>query len=223
MVTISQAVRDVLERKVFYREAISRGIVSYNSLAKNLKKDLEAQTGKPAKHTAIVMALRRQSEDLKKLDKKPSFHYSISTIKTDIFYVVVEHSPDLLNKLYRFCSIIDFKRGGILNIIQGNFELAFITNNKYKDDVLDFLQDEKILETIDNLASLSLCYSKEFLRTPGTMYDILRFVAWENINIVDIILTRTELSLLIDKKDLMTCYETLSRFVERSNRNELES
>jgi len=219
MVTISQAVRDILERKVFYREAISRNIVSYNLLASTIKQDVEVELGKAAKHSAIVMALRRQSDDIKKLNKKPSFHYSISTIKTDLFYVVVEHSTNLLSKLHNFCSIVDFKKGGILNIIQGNFELAIITNIKYKEDVLDLLCEEKVLETIDDLVSLSLSFSKEFLLTPGTLYDILRFVAWENINIIDIILTQTELSLIINKKDLMRCYQTLSRFVESANNN----
>jgi len=220
MVTISKAVRDVLDRKVFYREAIGQDIISYNLLAKKLKQDVEAEIGKIVKHSAIIMALRRQSEDIKKLNKKPSFRYSISTIKTDLFYVVLEYSPNLLDKLRNICSLIDFKKGGILNVIQGNFELAIITNIKYKEDVLDLLYDEKVLETIDDLVSLSLTYSKEFLFTPGTLYDILRFVAWENINIIDIIITQTELSLIINKKDLMTCYQTLGRFIENTNKNE---
>jgi hypothetical protein len=54
------------------------------------------------------------------------------------------------------------------------------------------------------------------LLTPGILYDISRFVAWENINVIDIILTKTELSIIIDKKDLMRCYKVLGRFAENS-------
>jgi len=39
-------------------------------------------------------------------------------------------------------------------------------------------------------------------------------MAWENINIVDMVITKMELELIIDKKDLMKCYKTLAKFTE---------
>jgi len=214
LVTISHVVQDVLKRQVLIQEAINHGIVSYNKLAKNLKPQIEAELGKPVKHSAIVMALRRSAGKLEKTSKRPSFSYSIETIKTDISYIVLEESVSLLGKLENLYRIIDFKKGGILNIIQGNYEVAIITNHKYKEKVLDILADQKVLETIDDLVSISLTYSKNFLFQPGILYDISRFLAWENINAIDIILTKTELSLIVGKKDLMRCYKTLGRFAE---------
>ena len=63
-------------------------------------------------------------------------------------------------------------------------------------------------------------FIKNFLFTPGILYDISRFLAWENINAIDIILTKTELSLIIGKKDLMRCYKTLGRFAENQSNSE---
>ncbi len=216
MVTISHVVQDVLKRQVLIQEAINHGIVSYNKLAKNLKPQIEAELGKTVKHSAIVMALRRTAGKFQKTASEPSFCYSIETIKTDISYLCLEESAAVLSHLERLYSIIDFKKGGILNIIQGNYEVAIITNSKYKEKVLDMLAGEKVLETIDDLVSISLTYSKNFLYQPGILYDISRFLAWENINALDIILTKTELSLIINKKDLMRCYKTLGRFAENN-------
>jgi hypothetical protein len=221
MVTISHVVQDVLKRQVLIQEAINHGIVSYNKLAQNLKPQIESELGRSVKHSAIVMALRRTSDKFAKTAKEPSFSYSIETIKTDISYICLEESPTLLSQLEKLYSIIDFKKGGILNIIQGNYEVAIITNHKHKEKVLDILANEKVLETIDDLVSISLTYSKNFLFTPGILYDVSRFLAWENINAIDIILTKTELSLIIGKKDLMRCYKTLGRFAEnRDNSDE---
>lgn len=222
MVTISHVVQDVLKRQVLIQEAINHGIVSYNKLAHNLKPQIESELGKPVKHSAIVMALRRSGGKFQKTSKQPSFSYSIETIKTDISYVVLEESSTLLSKLENLYTIIDFKKGGILNIIQGNFEVSLIFNHKYEDKVLDILVNEKVLEIVDDLVSISLTYSKNFLFQPGILYDISRFLAWENINAIDIILTKTELSLIIGKKDLMRCYKTLGRFAEnKGNDSEL--
>jgi len=220
MVTISHVVQDVLKRQVLIQEAINHGIVSYNKLAENLKPQIEAELGKPVKHSAVVMALRRTAGKFQKTQAQPQFSYSIETIKTDISYVVMEESPTLLTKLEKIYSIIDFKKGGILNIIQGNYELAIIINQKYKEKLLDILYEEKLLDEIDDLVSISLTYSKNFLFTPGILYDVSRFLAWENINAIDIILTKTELSLIIGKKDLMRCYKTLGRFAENAENGE---
>lgn len=188
--------------------------MSFNKVAANLKPEIEQEIGKPVKTNSIVMALRRNSNEIEKKTEEASFSYSIETIKTDIYYLVLEESPTLLSKLQDIYPIIDFKKGGVLNIIQGNFEVAIITNKKYKEELLEILEDEKVLDTIENLVSISLTYSKDFLYTPGILYKISRFLAWENINIYDIILTKTELNIIIDKKHLTRCYKTLGRFSE---------
>lgn len=214
MVTISNIVKEILKHNAIIQESINQGIVSYSKLAKNLKPQIEKELGKKVNKSAIVMALRRHSGEFKKSTDKPSFSYSIETIKTDISYMVFEESPTLLSKLQKLYKTIDFKKGGILNIIQGNYEVSIITNSKYKKKVLDTLFEEKVLDTVDNLVSISLTYSKNFLFQPGILYDISRILSWENINVIDIILTKTELSLIIDKKDLMKCYKFLGRFAE---------
>lgn len=218
--SISHIIQDVLKRHVLMQEAINHGIVSFNKLANILKPEIEEELGKQVKHSAVVMALRRSSENLKKFTAQPTFSYSIETIKTDMCYIVIEQSNGLLTKFEKLYSIIDFKKGGLLNIIQGNYEVAIITNYRYKERVLDILYEEKILDTVDELVSVSLTYSQNFLFTPGILYDVSRFLAWESINTIDIILTKTELSLIIDKKDLHRCYKILGRFAENKNSSE---
>jgi len=217
MVTTSQVVQDLLKRQVLIREAMNQGIVSFNKLAIVMRPQIEAELGKKVKHSAVVMALRRNSEKLQKSSKEPSFSYSIETIKTDICYILLEESSNLLHKLKDFYSKINFKKGGILNIIQGNFEVAIITNKKYKEDLLDILYDEKVIVTIDDLIAISLIYSKDFLFTPGVIYDVSRFLTWENINVIDIILTKTEMSIIISNQDFMKAYRLLGRFAENKN------
>jgi len=220
MVTISHVIQDLLRRQVLIQEAINQKIVSFNKLAKVLKPQIEEELGKQVKHSAVVMALRRSSEKLQKSSKEPSFSYSIETIKTDICYILLEESPDLLHKLKDFYAKIDFKKGGILNIIQGNFEVGIITNKKYQEDLLDLLHDEKVIETIDDLISISLTYSGAFLYTPGVIYDVTRFLTWENINVIDIILTKTEMSIIISNQDFTKAYRVLGRFAENRNNSE---
>jgi hypothetical protein len=218
MVTVSHVVKDIINRQIFLQEAINNEIVSYNKLARYLKPKIEDELQKEVKTSAIVMALRRHAEKTKKLLVEPKFSYYIGTIKTDICYVILEESSNLLPKIQTLYPIIDFRKGGILNIIQGNFEIAIITNRKYKDKLLNVLDGEKVVESVDGLVSISLTYSKEFLFTPGVLYDVVRFLTWENINVISIILTSTEMSIIINQKNLMRCYKTLARFAEEEQK-----
>jgi len=222
MVTISNVVNNILNRQVLLRECMNRDIVSYNKLALNLKPEVEAELGKKVKLNSVTMALRRLSEKNTENYSKPSFNYSIETIKTNICYIVFEDSPTLLHKLQNLYSVIDFKKGGILNIIQGNFEVAIIINKKYKNNLLKLTEDEKELEIIDDVVSISLAYPKDFNHTPGILYDISGFMAWENINIVDIVLTKMELNIIVDKKDLMRCYKTMIKFADNSYKKSIK-
>ncbi len=215
MVTVSHAVKNSIKRQVLLQEAINHGIVSFNKLAENLKPKIEAELGKKVKRSAIVMALRRYSETLEKKQKKPVFNYFRETIlKTDVCYIIVEESSTSIDKIQQLYNEINFKRGGVLNVIHGNYEMGIVANQRYKEKLLELLGNEKILNVVEDLVVISLTYSKDFLFQPGVMYNILRFVAWEDINVLDIILTPQELSLVIKRNDTVRCYNTLERLIK---------
>jgi aspartokinase len=221
MVTISHVVQDILNKHVFLQEAVNHGIVSYNKLAVDIKPEIEQELGKKIKTNAIVMALRRYSDKLEKKQKKPVFDYFRETLlKTDICYIVVEESATSLNRMQGLYNEIDFKRGGIFNIIQGNYEVGIITNQRSKEKLLSLLSEEKILNVVDNLVGISLTYTKDFMFAPGVLYNVLRFLAWENINIVGIIMTQKELSLIVSRDDAMKCYNTLERLGKSSKNSD---
>jgi hypothetical protein len=215
MVTISQVVQDILNRHVFLQEAINHGIVSYNKLANNIKPEIESKLDKKVKHNAIVMALRRYSDKLEKKRNKPSLNYFRETLlKTDVCLIIVEESPEALNKTQELYNKMVFKQGRIFNIVQGNYELGIITNQSNKENVINAFGGDNILRIVEELVVISLMYSKDYLFTPGVLYNVLRFLVWENINVLSITLTPQELNLVISRKDTMQCYNTLEKLVK---------
>jgi len=220
MVTISHIVQDIINRHVFLQEAINQDIVSFNKLAETIKPEIEKELDKKVKHNAIVMALRRYAEKLETKREKTSFNYFKELLlKTDICYIVIEEAETSLDRIQRLYDEIEFKLGGIFNVIQGNYEIGIITNQRYKEKFLELLKGEKIIKTVDDLIVISLTYSKDFSFTPGILYNVSRFIAWENINILNVLHTPKELSFVISKKDAMRCYNTLERMVKPYKNN----
>jgi aspartokinase len=216
MVTVSHLVQKVVNDRVFIQEAMYNKIISYGSLAKQLKPEIEEELGREVKTHAIVMALRRYAETLKERPKKISFDYSSEIIlKTDVCDISVLRSPTLFIKLKKLYDVVQFEKGDILNIIHGRSEVSIVTNERYREQLLTFLKDEKILNVEKNLVSVTLTYSKEFLYTPGVIFTVVRNIAWENINIFEVVSTNTELTFILAKKDAMRGYTVLEQLVTK--------
>jgi len=215
MVTISHIVQKLVDDNVFIQESMSQNIISYAYLAEKFKPDIEEIIGKPVKKHAIEMALRRYSDQIKNKHETVTFDYSSDIImKTKICDIAVLRSHSLLIKLKKLYDIVDFEKGDILNIIQGSSEVIIVTNERYKNNLIEILKDEKILMIEENLVSLTMTFSKEFFYTPGVIFNIIRNVAWENINIYEIVSTNTELTFIINKKDAMKGYRALEKLIQ---------
>ena len=64
MKTISSVVENYIKTKPFLLSALSQGIINLTSLARNISEELENELGKDIKQGAVIMALKRLSEDL---------------------------------------------------------------------------------------------------------------------------------------------------------------
>ena len=218
MVTISHLVKKIVSEQPFVEEAMGIGIISFGNLAEEIMPKIEQEISKKVKHAAVVMALRRYSEQVSEHRKKTSGFNFIGEIliKTHICDLTVIKSPSLLVKLKTIYNLVNFERGGTLNVILGNNEVSIITNEKYMQKLIKFLFGEKILNKEQGLVALTIIFSSDdFLYTPGVIFNATRKLAWENINIYEIVSTMTELTFILNKKDSMKAYSALQEIVRK--------
>jgi len=214
MVTISHVVQKLVSERIFIQETMNKKIISYGALARQMKNEIEEELDKPVKVHAIEMALRRYAEQLQEKHKTIHFDYSSDIIiKTQICDVSVSQSPTLFDKLKKLYDLVRYEKGNSLNVIQGSSEVSIVTNERYKQKLLDLLKNENVLNVEENLISLTMTFSKEFLYTPGVIFNIIRNISWENINIFEIVSTNTELTFIIHKKDTMKGYKALEKLI----------
>ena len=216
MVTVSHLVKKYVSENSFLLEAMSKELISHGNLAEQLKPEIERELQKKVKESAIVMALRRYEEELHGFDKnirRFKFQGEIM-MRTNIMDFNVVKSSNLLNKIKNIYSLVDFSKGDTLNIILGSNEVSIVANEKYKEKLSDFLKGEKILNKEFDLVSLTIVFEgKNFLITPGVIFTTIRKLAWEQINIYEIVSTMTELTFILSKKDSMKAYNVLQELV----------
>jgi len=216
MVTISHVVQKLVDEKIYIQEAIGKGIASYGSVAKHLKPEVEEELRKEVAHYAIVAALRRYAEKLRKKFKDIKFDANNSEVnlKTHVIDINIQKEPCLFDKLKKIYDVIDFEQGDILHIIYGRNTVNIITNERYKEKIENFLRHETILRIDEDLVALSFSIDKKLVKTPGVLFHIVRNFAWENINIIDTITIDLELTFIVKKKDAIAGYKALQRLIE---------
>jgi len=218
MVTVSHLVKKYVNENSFLLEAMSKELISHGNLAEQLKPEIEHELGKKVKESAIIMALRRYAEEIKSYDKKiKKFNFQGEIImRTNIIDFNVVKSNNLLNKIKNIYNLVNFDKGDTLNIILGNNEVSIVANEKYKEKLSNFLKGEKILNKEFDLVALTVIFSsKDFFDAPGVIFTAIRKIAWEQINIFEIISTMTELTFILSKKDSMKAYNVLQELIAK--------
>lgn len=222
MVTIAHIVEKVVREQPLLEDAILRDIVSYAKAAEYVKPDVEKELRKPVKHGAIVMALTRLSEKLQESGKETFGNEHLSgiemSLRSDMMEITIlksQKSFDAIRKLY---GIVDFSSGDVLNVIQGNHEITIVASKKYEKRLDEELRFEKVTNRIRALSSLSIKFPKKFVETPGFFSLVTRHLAWHGVNIIEIVSTYTELTLVLKDEEVTKAYGVLQELFKKQER-----
>lgn len=97
-----------------------------------------------------------------------------------------------------------------LNIISGNTETEIFINSNYENRVLEVFSDQKPNLFLTGLSVVSIKFDSECLQNMGTIYQILKYLLWEKINLMEVVSIYTELTLIVDKINAKKVFEILT-------------
>lgn len=213
MKTISSVVEHYIKTKPFLLSALSQGIINLTSLARNMMPELEHELGKDVKHGAIVMALKRLSEDLDfrlnfKIIKvlKNLGEITVRSSLTDYTFAVSEtvlnKQADLINEINTYSDIFYTSSRGVT-------ETNIVVSDVVGHLVLKHFETEKLIQTQDKLASITVKLPKENVSVPGVYYYIFQRLAWEGISINEVISTSNEFTILVSDEEVDVAFKVI--------------
>ena len=105
MISIADALEEIIQRFPFVEEGLSKDIINYSAFAREIKPQIEKRLYKSIKEGAIVMALKRLSENLtKKHQKTADLNLGDLTVRsnlTEYTYLNSEALPDKQRELFK--------------------------------------------------------------------------------------------------------------------------
>ena len=216
--TISQEVKNIIDKSPFLSEMLVRDIVSYSNLANEIKPSVEERLTKAVNSPAIVMALRRYADELREEAKRRprlKMSYELS-MKTNIFDVNLQRNENSINILNRLYNSVQLAKGEFLNVSLGTFEMSISISDKYTSTLKELISGETVLNEFHDLVAITIAFSGNFVETPGLVYMAVRKLALEHINVIEILSTMNVLSFVVGRAESMRAYEVLQTFLEDS-------
>lgn len=211
MLTVPEAAEKIINRSRYLSEAISKGLINLSALARYMKPELEEMLAKKVSDTAIFMALNRLAPTI-----KPKYIFSNifktspdMIVRSNLIEINVTHSESLIEKYPLLLKLSNTKEKYFFTITEGVFETTIIASRDLKEKIKKTLKNEAIVAEFGNLSSITIRLPKEAITTPGIFYFFLKSLAWEGVNIIEIVSAYLEFTLILPEKETNRAFSIL--------------
>jgi hypothetical protein len=213
MHSIGKITEDLINRSPFLREAMTDDLINISALARKLRPEIEQQMGKEVKEGAIVMAIKRMTPGL-----YHRLNVKITNVMGDLGDFLVrsnlsdftfENSQTLKAKQAELVHEINKENDTFFTLCKGVTETTFIVNAQHEQTMEKILKGEKLKSHTADLASVTVKLPLVNTEIYGIYYYILKHLAWEGINIVELVSTSNEFTIVVKQDDVDKAFKIL--------------
>jgi len=222
MQTISECVNSLIYRKPFIAEALQKGIINISSLARNIKPEIEDLLKKEVQEGAVIMALQRYSQEKEIVisQKLRSCLNNISDVfvRSGLSEYTFKNSDNLFNRYVSFVKKITLGNDVFFTFVHGVFETNYVISNSLTKQFREAFKNEKQVAFETDLSSITVRLPKENVQTQGLYYYILQGIAWDGINIINMISTSNEFTIIVKDTDVEKAFSVIKNLKEKKSR-----
>jgi hypothetical protein len=212
MITVPDLVEEYVLNSIFLDENLKAGIINYTAFARQIAPYIKKRTLKNVNLGSIVMALRRLSKKMGRIDAQAiKYRLNNLTVRSDLIELTYLNSETIIEKHEKLINKIKNKQESFLTFTKGVYETTIILNSKMKDQILTIFNDEKMISIFENLTAITVRLPQNSIEIPGVHYNILKKLAWEKISIVESVSTFTEFSVILENKYLEKAFSVMTK------------
>ena len=215
-------VKNILEHDIFVVDMLQQGLINYSALARRIYSEVKKQNPK-VKLESLVVYIRRYADTLEKNEISKSLRKIISSIelivKNDMVQITFEKDKRVVEAFNNLSNKFQFKLGEMFFIIHGTEEISIFLNKNMLEIFKPLLKNA--IDTTKGLGVISLKEpfyqpkETEFSReVPGYLAFLTNLLARNNINIVEIASTHSQMIFVIKEKEIVKAYEVLDKCIK---------
>ena len=213
MKTISSVVEEYIKAKPFLQSALAQGIINLTSLSRIIKEEIQDDLGKDVRNGAIVMALKRLSSDMEfrathRILKvlKNIGEITVRSSLTDYTFLV---SETILTKQATLLKEINNNNDVFYTSSRGVNETNIVVSSSMTKTVEEIFKEEKLLQKLTDLSSITVKLPEENVSVPGIYYFIFQRLAWEGVTMNEVISTSNEFTIIVPEDQIDKAFRVI--------------
>lgn len=213
MKTISSVVEQYIKKKPFLQSALAQGIINLTSLSRQIRPEVSEVLGKDVKDGAIVMALKRLSDDLEFRAThrivKVLKNIGEITVRSNLSDYTFLSSETIIPQQAKLLEAVNENQDIFYTSSRGVNEINIVVSNALDSTVEELFKGEKLTQKAENLSSVTVKLPAENVSVPGIYYFIFQRLAWEGIVLYEVISTTNEFTILVNDEQVDVAFKTI--------------
>lgn len=216
MTSVNNAIHELFIESPNLQFGMKEGLFNLTQLSDFIRPLLQARLERKISKSAVHMALSRylRSNPILAKIKPIAFKADSLSVFSALSILTLDHTVEnrkAISKIFTRLKQLE----GHCSIAQGTREITIAFERQYKELVYQQLVSRPKIY-IENVAALTVVFSKEYLNAPGFFYQTLQQVTLQGVNIIEISSTSTELIMYLSEKDVRLAFDTLYyKFIEK--------
>jgi hypothetical protein len=213
MSSIGKVTEQIINRSPFLRESLTEDLINVSALARKIKPEIEDILKKTVKEGAVIMSIKRMS---------PGYYHRINLkiknfmgtlgdflVRSDLEDFTFENSPTLTLRQADMMKSLNDTQDPFYTFCHGVGESTIITSVSVTDQLKKIFNLEKLKSHTPDLASITIKLPTVNTEISGIYYYILKHLAWEGINIVEVVSTSNEFTVVVNTDDIDAAFSVL--------------
>jgi hypothetical protein len=214
MRTITDTVRSLMEEDEIAREAARRGILNSSAYSREILDQVEEETWKDVEESSVTVAVNRISQEDNWGPIRPDLLLDRISVETGLVDVTFERTSELRELLTAFLPPLRQQFHQDLFIeTSGQHQVTMVMSNRMWQEFQRQI-DQEPLGIFENQVAISISFDESFLPVPNFIYSVLGIFALDNINIIEIFSTMTEITIVINNEDLDLALSRVKNFMK---------
>ena len=201
---LSKIIEKLVNQSPFIQEAIAEGLINISSLARKLNPDVQKILGKEVSDSAIIMAIKRMppgaNQKIELRIKNFMRELGDLIVRSNLIKYTFKNYVGISQDQAKFLSQIKDISDNFYTVSRGVSETTIITNAQFSDKIQKMFQQDSLISELGNLSAITMKLPPINTEISGVYYYLLKKIAWEGINLAEVISTTNEFTVVVDTK-----------------------
>ena len=140
-------------------------------------------------------------------------------VRSNLADYAFANSPTMFEAQAKLLDRVHSMKDVFCTFSQGIYETTLVVSSSIAELVERIFAEEKCLAKKNNLSSITVKLPEDNTVCPGVYYYIFKELAWDSINIAEVISTTNEFTVILNNKDIHRAFSILMRTKQNSDDN----